>query len=145
MEVTAGIFIIKKNKILVCHSTNSPWIFWGVPKGLVEPGETEKDAAIRELFEESSLRVDPDRLFFLGHTMYKSKPKKMAAFYYILRKGEKIDANKLKCTSMVDRDDGTSFPEVDKFKWITLSEAKKELYKPQKDFIPLLEKLVDSN
>jgi ADP-ribose pyrophosphatase YjhB (NUDIX family) len=142
MEVTAGIFIIKDDKILVCHSTNSPWIYWGVPKGLTEPGEEEKEAALREVYEESSLRLDPKRVFYLGLTKYKSRPKQMAAFYHILYPEENIDVSKLRCTSMVVKEDGTSFPEVDKFKWITLPEAYKVLYKPQIDFLPQIEHIV---
>lgn len=35
---------------------------WGLPGGAVEPGETVRDAIIREVFEETGLDVEPWRL-----------------------------------------------------------------------------------
>src|SRR4051812_36486980 len=35
---------------------------WSLPGGRVEPGETDAEALVRELAEETSLRVEPGRL-----------------------------------------------------------------------------------
>jgi len=35
---------------------------WGIPGGKVDPGETNIEAAVRELFEETSLKLDPQFL-----------------------------------------------------------------------------------
>ncbi|HEY1956612.1 MAG TPA: NUDIX domain-containing protein [Polyangiaceae bacterium] len=43
---------------------------WEVPAGMVEPGETFRQAAARELFEEIGARVAPDALFPLGPPMH---------------------------------------------------------------------------
>jgi 8-oxo-dGTP diphosphatase len=38
---------------------NHPWRGWVPPGGKVEPGETPREGAVRELFEETGLRVTP--------------------------------------------------------------------------------------
>lgn len=60
----AGVAIIYQNKILLVHPTNSSWQrgTCGIPKGGIEPGEDEMEAAIRELFEETSIIVRPEQL-----------------------------------------------------------------------------------
>jgi 8-oxo-dGTP pyrophosphatase MutT (NUDIX family) len=60
-EISAGAVIYHDNtkigtrKYLVLHYPAGHWDF---PKGAVEKGETEEQAAIREIFEETGLRVD---------------------------------------------------------------------------------------
>jgi 8-oxo-dGTP pyrophosphatase MutT (NUDIX family) len=60
----AGVAIIYQNKILLVHPTGGSWQrgICGIPKGGMEPGEDPMEAAIRELFEETSIRVRPDQL-----------------------------------------------------------------------------------
>lgn len=45
---------------------------WGLPGGDLEPGEDFRAAAVRELEEETSLRVDPDALASLGVHRFRS-------------------------------------------------------------------------
>ena len=59
-EVSAGAVIyhddpnVGTRKYLVLHYPAGHWDF---PKGAVEKGETEEQAAVREIFEETGLRV----------------------------------------------------------------------------------------
>ena len=64
MKKSAGIVIILgKKKILLCHSTNSKWFgTYSVPKGGVNRGESEIDGAIRELREETSIKVEKSQI-----------------------------------------------------------------------------------
>jgi len=65
-----------RRHVLLCGSIRPPVYWrdrdpgrarlWEVPAGLVEPGETFRVAAARELFEETGARVSPDALFELG-------------------------------------------------------------------------------
>lgn len=62
MRISAGIIFVYntglKNKILLCHPTNSAWIgTFGPPKGGMDIGETPLKAAIRETEEEIGISV----------------------------------------------------------------------------------------
>ena len=54
-EKAAGCIIIKENKVLLIKQKNGN--FWGFPKGHLEEGETEIEAAKRETLEEIGLEV----------------------------------------------------------------------------------------
>jgi len=63
MERSAGIAIVYGGKILMAHATNAPWYrSWMPPKGKIEEGETEEEAACREVEEECGITVDPTML-----------------------------------------------------------------------------------
>ena len=58
VSISAGIAILYKNKILLCHPTTLPWInTFSIPKGGVDDGEGLVDAAIRETFEEVGIDI----------------------------------------------------------------------------------------
>jgi ADP-ribose pyrophosphatase YjhB (NUDIX family) len=52
----AGTFIFDKktNKLLIIHVKGG---FWGCPKGTIEKGETIKNCAVRETYEETGIRI----------------------------------------------------------------------------------------
>ncbi len=57
--VGVGGILIQDNKILLVKRKNEPGKgLWAIPGGLVEPGETLKDAVKREIKEETNLVVD---------------------------------------------------------------------------------------
>lgn len=60
----AGVAIIYNNKILLVHPTNASWQknTLGIPKGKVEDGEDLKDAALRELKEETGISLDSSQI-----------------------------------------------------------------------------------
>lgn len=62
MEISAGILFIYKNKVLLCHPTNSSWNMWMPPKGHVEENEDYIQAAIREVEEEVNICIHKDLL-----------------------------------------------------------------------------------
>lgn len=63
MERSAGIAIIYEKKILMTHAKNSPWgRSWMPPKGKIEEGEAQKNAACRETEEECGIKVHEEKL-----------------------------------------------------------------------------------
>lgn len=65
MTRSAGLALLARDRthILLVHPTRAPWWrAWSIPKGLVEPGESALEAAIRETFEETALVIPPDRV-----------------------------------------------------------------------------------
>jgi ADP-ribose pyrophosphatase YjhB (NUDIX family) len=63
MKFSAGIIIKYKNKILLCHPSDKSWTnTFTPPKGGINFGESEKQAAIRETFEEVGITIHPGLL-----------------------------------------------------------------------------------
>jgi 8-oxo-dGTP pyrophosphatase MutT (NUDIX family) len=67
---SCGVLLLSpQRELLLCHATGAA--HWDIPKGLGEPGETPRETAVRETFEETCLRVDPHRLLDLGRLAYR--------------------------------------------------------------------------
>lgn len=87
----AGVVIQYRNKILLTHATNSSWRVrpFSIPKGNIEPGESEKEAAIRELYEETSISLDPEKLSYPESiVLYNSKGIPASTLTYFVAKIE---------------------------------------------------------
>lgn len=62
-------------------ATDPSWpLLWDVPGGRLEPGETALEGAVRETREETTIRLDPNKAFYLG--VY-SRPKSDGVFFGI--------------------------------------------------------------
>lgn len=62
-EICPGVAIVifnKEGQVLLQKRADVK--LWGIPSGHVEPGETVRDAAIREVLEETGLQVEITRL-----------------------------------------------------------------------------------
>ena len=63
MKIAAGIVLQYNNKLLLCHPTNASHTnSFSFPKGGVEKGEDLMEAAIRECWEETGIKVDKNKL-----------------------------------------------------------------------------------
>ncbi|MCL2839241.1 MAG: NUDIX hydrolase [Defluviitaleaceae bacterium] len=70
--VSCGGVVIYKNKVMLLYKNqNGRYMGWVMPKGNMEAGETHKQAAIREVKEESG--VSARALKYLGKTQYNFK------------------------------------------------------------------------
>jgi 8-oxo-dGTP pyrophosphatase MutT (NUDIX family) len=64
-EISAGGIVFFKNNILMLRKFSGDWV---LPKGRVEKDETIKEAAVREVFEESKAKVSVIK--YLGKINY---------------------------------------------------------------------------
>lgn len=58
--LTAGLVVIKNNQLLLAYSSNKN--AWYLPGGKIDKGETAKEALIREVREELSIDLQPDKI-----------------------------------------------------------------------------------
>ena len=127
METTCGFFIIdENNKILIVHPTNAKDTIWSIPKGRLDNGETELEAAYREVNEETNIDLlnYEGKIIPLGRAKYKKRRKILCAFVF---EYNGIFKEKLKCKTFVKR----KFPEVDKYKWVTFKKAFELIHETQ--------------
>jgi len=132
---TCGLFVINDEDGVVClHPTHHAIDFWSIPKGVLDEGETELEAAIRETYEECNINFDINNLVVreLTPQRYKHGKKKLCSFAVLQRDNPDIDFSefKLRCNSNVPKERG-NFPEVDAFGWVPIKKAKLFLHYPQ--------------
>lgn len=124
LRVSAGVVITDGQEIILGHPTNG--ITWDIPKGGVDPGETHAQAAVREVQEETGLKIREKDLVHLGVYPYSSE-KKVSMF--VLRVPKLPDVSTLHCDSKFQDKDGVMKPELDDFRLATLDQAQ-TLLKP---------------
>lgn len=61
----AQVVLLQGDRILLARHRRGKHVYWVLPGGAVEPGETPEQAAIRELREEAGLEVRLDRLLYI--------------------------------------------------------------------------------
>lgn len=82
----AGVIVKSSDKVLLCKRSpdkNSFPNVWSLPAGKVENGESTKDAAKREFFEETNIDVDNLSLNFVGILPVFSKHNKIKSMMYV--------------------------------------------------------------
>jgi 8-oxo-dGTP pyrophosphatase MutT (NUDIX family) len=116
--ITCGTLVTDGQLLLVGHATGSPR--WDIPKGLLEPGEHARQAAVRELREEVGLDAPAEQLVELGRHAYRSG-KDLVLFAWPV--AVMPDPARLHCGStFVDRF-GRTRPEFDQFAVLPWAEA----------------------
>ncbi len=95
-EVTSagGVLISEDRKILFCHPTGSRWSNWRMPKGQVDPGESTRETALREVLEETGY-VCKIRKPLTTEVKYQTSNRAGAAVMkrlvmYLMRPGEQV-------------------------------------------------------
>lgn len=140
---SAGLLIYRLSdagcEVLLVHPGGPYWVkkdegAWSIPKGLVEPGEDEFEAARRETREELGVGIDGD-FHYLGEC-------KQPGGKIVVAWAVKADVDTTKISSNLFQMEwpprsGTmaEFPEVDRAGWFALDEAERKLINGQQ---PLL-------
>ena len=146
---SAGILLFRRCaglEVLLGHPGGPFWRSkdkgaWSVPKGLVEPGEDPKAAALREFSEETGMTLAPGKMIELGGVRLRSG-KTVVAWGM---EGD-FDPTTLRSNPVrleIPRGSGrfVEFPEIDEVRWYPLEEARRFINPGQ---IPLLDRLQES-
>lgn len=147
-KYSAGIILFHRDqdqvKILLGHMGGPFWSrkdehAWTIPKGEFDPENENPEAAARREFEEETGLTITDELVPINPFTKNNKQH----FFYLL--GKNVDHATLQSNSFAMEwppKSGTmqSFPELDRFGWFDLEEAKIKLVKGQFPIIDKIEK-----
>jgi len=64
-NLAADVLVINNNRVLLIKRKNPPY-GWAIPGGMIDYGETVEQAAVRELLEETKIRLQIDDIKLLG-------------------------------------------------------------------------------
>ena len=110
-KLSCGIILKLDGKYLIVHPTGGD--HWSIPKGVQDENESHMDTAIREVFEETNIKiVDSSGMLDLGRYKY-LRTKDLYLFFLELSSL----TDELKCNSYVG-----SRPEIDKYAWVDINE-----------------------
>jgi 8-oxo-dGTP pyrophosphatase MutT (NUDIX family) len=131
LNIRAGIIIRCRNWLLAQHPTPSvkhPNPMWEIPKGRLRPGESIKDGAVRECWEESGIKFESWKLECPIQVMLWNEP----LYLFLANLDELIPLKLLSCASTFVDQDGIRKPETDGYRWI---EFRKEFHLIQKELL----------
>jgi predicted NUDIX family NTP pyrophosphohydrolase len=148
---SAGILLFRERpdiQVLLAHPGGPFWRnrhlgAWSIPKGLVEPGENERGAAIREFVEETGYRVDSDQLIPLGEVRLRSKKVVVGWACRGDMDPGRLDSNPVQLEWPRGSGRTIEFPEIDEVRWCTLEEAAALLNIGQLPFLDRLKEYLD--
>jgi len=140
----AGLFLVDiEDRILIGHPTHHVPEFWSIPKGKIDAGETPLQAAIRETYEESNVKLYKDLhdFVYIGKYVYRHKKKDIMLYAHFETEHANWNKIEIMCNSNVPEERG-GFPEMDDFKWVTVDEARELLHHTQVDALDALEEKI---
>jgi len=117
--MSAGVIVVTQRKDGLHYLVLRVHNYWDFPKGIVEPGESPLEGAIREVQEETTL----DDLVFIWGEDYRETPvyrnNKIARYY--VAESQRLDVD-LPVTEELGH------PEHDEFCWLSYGEAHERLH-----------------
>jgi putative (di)nucleoside polyphosphate hydrolase len=118
--ISCGVVLVnRRDEVFVCHTTGTAR--WDLPKGLADPAEDPRDAAVREAWEEAGLRLPADALLDLGEFAY--LPAKRLHLFALRVASDGVDIARCTCRSFFPHHHtGRPTPEADAWTWKPLDD-----------------------
>ena len=84
-------FIISDNKMLFAKNINSPYYY--LVGGGIEENETSEEAVVREIYEETGLKLEVDKLVIIQERFHEVNRQKLheIRFFYSVKDGVEIN------------------------------------------------------
>jgi 8-oxo-dGTP pyrophosphatase MutT (NUDIX family) len=118
--LSCGVIVRRRaGELLLCHATGRD--YWDLPKGVLDPGETPIEAALRELREEAGLDLPADAVRDLGVHRYLSR-KDLHLFIGDPPQPALTTAG-CRCSTSYRGRSGREVPEVDAYRWVVRVEV----------------------
>jgi len=149
---SAGILLFRRPgpdlEVLIGHPGGPFWRnkhegVWSIPKGLLDPGEDERAAALREFSEETGRQLDPEAMLNLGSVQLRSG-KTVVAWAV---EGDLDAAAAVSNPVVIEWPRGSGrmieFPEIDEVRWCSPQQAVVLLNVAQVEFITRLQEWLD--
>ena len=116
-RLSCGVVILSpERELLLCHVTGQN--HWDLPKGGIDAGETPLEAALRETFEETGLRLQAQTLVELGRIKYTAKKN----LHLFATRMPRINVSQFRCEShYLDHHTGRRLPEMDGYGWFAFA------------------------
>jgi 8-oxo-dGTP pyrophosphatase MutT (NUDIX family) len=110
--LSCGVLVFSgRRELLLGHASGGR--HWDIPKGAAEASETARQAAVRELLEETGLATRQDALLDLGRFAY--RPDKDLHLFAV--RMPSVEPSRLACRSWFRDARGQPRPELDAFEW----------------------------
>jgi predicted NUDIX family NTP pyrophosphohydrolase len=142
VKTSAGLAIIWENMVLLAHTTGRNFkTGYGIPKGGIKMGETQIEAAIREVSEEVGINVNKNMIEPKGYQFGVNARKwgfKKIVHYHIVKINQlqEINLNEPKLPKQM-----LQLEEINDARFMDLKEARKVTMKSQQPLLDNLEKL----
>lgn len=148
MERSSGVILFRKvdgrYEFFVCTPDGPYWEhreLWNFPKGHVERGETDFEAALREFKEETSITLNK-RTHYIDFGMVKQNPKKMVHVYGKKWKGEDTSNCSSNMTSTYYNGHKIRHHEIKAYAWKTLEELETN---GMKCYLPIFREIIEND
>jgi len=120
-QISAGVCLTDGNMFLITHPTGKP--VWEVPKGLIDKDEKPHWAAVRELHEETGVKINAGKLkFFKKFKLHKTKD----VILYIYKTDKLPNSSTMKCSTFLKG----GKPETDNWMYIKFDQIE-EYVRPE--------------
>jgi predicted NUDIX family NTP pyrophosphohydrolase len=146
-QVSAGLLMYRNTgpilEVFLVHPGGPFWVkkdegAWSIPKGIVDPGEDNLDAARREFEEETSISsLGP--FIDLGEIRQKSGKRILAWAFQRSGSLPSMKSNFFALEWPPRSGRKTDFPEIDKWEFFSMADAQKKINRSQVEFLRRLE------